>query len=369
MDCLIPLIGLSQNECPCLGNENRPPDFNKSLSGFYLDDMEDGVPLQYPQGAAGCGDNGVWSLLVKARKEGLNEFLTDFGVAIERAHTTPFTRFNGLFGEPKSNTPLYGLSKEFAGFQFIPKENGVKGAQMVIRAFTMYMATAINPNKTLQIWKASVPNTEGLFDAEKVYEINVTVVANQKVRVELSTPLILDLTDSVGNPVRYLYVYERGGDTAMNIKFSCGCGGPRLRIYEQYGELYGIEADSLSEIDNISATGSSFSNGLSVEVELRCNTTSWLCQLTNGSITNYGQVFAKTFQLYAINKLIGFILSSNAINKYTLMKQEALYGKRNANRTRINERFNFLRSDFPFEYSDCMKCGDRSNMVVATIYV
>ena len=44
MGCLTGLVGMSPNDCPCIDNDELVVDTN-----LYIDDLEIGVPLIFPQ--------------------------------------------------------------------------------------------------------------------------------------------------------------------------------------------------------------------------------------------------------------------------------------------------------------------------------
>lgn len=68
---------------------------------------------------------------------------------------------------------------------------------------------------------------------------------------------------------------------------------------------------------------------------------------------------AKTYQAYVIRAVIGSILSSSQINRYTLLEKEFLYGKRNHLTKMISDRLEWLANNIPREYNTCWTCRTR----------
>lgn len=361
MECLKDLVGLSLNDCNCFETD-RPADYNTSKSGLFLDDPEHSMPIKFPDGAAGCGDGGVWSILNESRDAGIKEFLIDFGAGMENEYLHKRPNWRGMLGLPKDNAAYYGLASPLAGFQFAPIP--LRGATLVIRTLGLYMASANTPAKTVKVYREG--NNTPLAEA------NVTVEANKRVEVTLADPLHLPLTDTNGELIRYFFAYERHDDDPMDVRFTCGCGNEVNKGWDKYGALRGLQGQNINEFfGSDKDKGSTYSNGIIVGADLFCGATDWLCQLTEtSSLGPYMAVVAKLIQLYSINKMLAKVLNSGQINRFTAteVRRENLYGKRRHNRSVIEQRMPWLLMQAQFQgVNDCIKCKSNNIIRTATI--
>lgn len=314
-------------------------ELTESLSGYYIDDMENGIELVIPQQSADCGDGSIWDIMARARKEGVRDFLTDFSAALQSYSEQGFFPFNGWIGDEKNNSWL-NITSPYIGMRLSMKS--FKGASMRFKSYVLH----INESRDVDVY---LINRSG----EILYSNTVTTVANTPLHTALDNHIDLPFS-SLGSPETYYLIYDLGTSKPRNYKFNCGCGGSGSKPWEKYIQGEGI---MMQEVGNQTfGLASRHTNGLRIEVELMCNGMEWLCEQNDFILQPFARVMAKTLQLYQINKLIGSVLNSTRINRFTLLSKEHLYGKRNHNRKEYEWRIAWLAANMPPNATSCFVC-------------
>lgn len=359
-ECLKLAVGLSEKTCECV--DDAPNGANTSWSGYYLDDSEHGVPLQFANASVDCGDGGLWPMLEKARKDGINEFLTDFAATLRTGFKNRFRRWTGQIGEKKNNTPILDSIGDYSVVCINPYK--ISGSEMVLREFVLYFYTANNPNKEVEIYSSEDLTTP-------VETVQVTVQAQQLSTKVITDAIRLPLSDKHGQPIYYFFVCDRGGDQPYNMKFWCGCTGQR-RNWMNFIDPRGKTISNISELENIEPfTGhSEYNYGLGFTADIDCSGLPFLCAgKTEFEREPFYRVVAKSIQLYSTNKLISEILDSGRVNRYTIMEGEKLTWKRSKNKKEIEGRIAWLVENLPDDATDCYVCSAKRPIVKATINV
>lgn len=347
-ECLKYAVGLSQNDCVCLESD-RPADYNKSLSGYYLDDMMDSIPLSYPAEASECGHGDVWSLLEQARIQGINEFQTGFLANSLQFAGQSMVPVRTSIGDDKI-TSVFSVSNPWCGIVIQPSRM-LRGGAMNLYGF--YATMGGNQTMELKIYRSDNFTTPILTQP-------FTSSNSVKVYTPLMNPLQLRLYDDVGRAYKYYFVYERlNGILPMNNVFDCGCASSN-KLWRDYLVGKGFNTSALGNLNTIGDGNEVWTYGLQLDVNISCDSTQWICNSNLDFMTNpYARVMAKAIQLYSINKMISYLLSSTAVNRITVMPKDGLIAKFNANQEQIATNMQWLGVNMinnAKTMSDCFTC-------------
>lgn len=355
-NCLKPAVGLSQQDCNCL-TEGRPEDYNASVSGYYIDDMEHGVPLIYPQNATDCGDGDVWDLLERARVSGVNDFQEKMALSIGDNKTRNYNEFLGYIGDEENNSIVDSSQiRTTLGVRF--KSNAIRGGVMKIKKISLIINTT--GNYDVKFYNV----TDGYVSGSPVATETITVTTANRHEVKtLANDIELPMTVD-GVPQIYVAIYEPGAARPRNTQFTCGCSGTaRRRGWMQYFDSYqGFASDDDAGIETPTLT-TSITYGLRFHVNIECDGTAFICSdQVDFSKPDYSKVIAKAVQLCAINKLLHAIMSSDRINRYTKMSGEMIIAKMDKNQSEIQDRIQWLSTNIPDDLTDCYSCKRGSIM-------
>lgn len=355
-DCLKYAVGLSANDCECLQDENRPEFYNRSDSGYYLDDLEIAPPLQYPKAAnATCQE--FWALLEAARANGIRDFVTDFMAMSKQYNTLDMTPFDGAFADnQKISIALAGITQQYLVSKYEPREYK-RGATMEVRK--VGLVTNTPGTYTISIYRSSDIGST-LPAPTTIRDIDVTVTTPQKLATAevpggvLQLPLWKD-----DRKESYYFVYSRGASIPYNMKYNCGCG-TNTRTWERWIKGKGIKTNDITTLEDVQPTYSAYSYGIYVEGSLSCDSFDWLCRQWNYKTDAFARVMARLIQLYSVRKLHTIMLNSQRVNAYTMISSEALV-KRQAAITRMIQdptmgNMPWLFKNMPKGVTGCWTC-------------
>ena len=332
MGCLTGLVGMSPNDCPCIDNDELVVDTN-----LYIDDLEIGVPLIFPQSSLDCGEGDLITLATRARLEAETTFLTELQNVVQLKNRISYKAFTDIIGKLKSNVPLTGNTVTDAGFTL--KTKGIKGGTFTIQKITLAMTVGINPGV-----------------ARNVYVKDEDGVTLDTIEVLPNTLTTVNKTYMTDKTIRITWDPTVNNDLPLNNKIKCGgCGEHKgLERYYEFTE-----------------TTNGLAYGMVLNTYITCdNLTAFLCADMDLFLTDgWYRTVAKTYQAYVIRAVIGSILSSSQINRYTLLEKEFLYGKRNHLTKMISDRLEWLANNIPREYNTCWTCRTRGNIMRASILV
>lgn len=343
-DCFSNIIGYTENNCPCF--DEKPEDWNVSLSGYYIDDPEYGIPLNAISASKECGEGSIWEMMERAKHKAIRNFLTDFTVALNATNLKSFAGYSGPIANTKNKFGTFALKnmKKYAGVRFSPKK--WKGVKMTIREICVFFENS----QTKEVFLYSSQDTDAPINSWII-----TPVGGRKTCHQLPTPEEMPFSDQDGNAIEYYFLYEVGTNRPYNAKFSCGCGVTSKPLVYSYLDGYGFTFDNLTNLQNVRQK-SEYINGIQPVGEIACDSTSWLCREWDFWTDPFARVMANTIQWYAITILAGSILNSGRINFTTLNKQEHLLGRISSLRKKIGENMTYLIANIPRDASDCLQC-------------
>lgn len=351
--CFDGIIGLTQANCNCL--TDKPAGYDQSKSGYYVDDMEFGIPLNSIGNAADCGEGSIWDLMNRARNEAVRDFIADLSIMIAQSNQKPFGAYSGpLANYKESHNSTLNHLKQWAGARYRPKR--YKGVSMRLTEVCGFFAS-------------SGPVEVFLYSSQDyvtpITSFTINAVANHRACNALPDPLDLPLSYQ-GRRIDYFMVYDSTSIKPRNLEWNCGCGTQPL-LY-QYFEGGGFSIDDLADMPDVKSV-TNYVNGLYPVVTIGCDTTGWLCRDWDYLTDPFGRVMANTIMYYSIMKLAGFILNSNRINFYTILKREELFGRRASLRKKIEFNMNYLIDNIPAGASDCIDCAGTYNIFKREISV
>ena len=364
--CLENAIGLSQTDCGCYDND-KPVDYNVSDSGLYLDEI-DGLPLNLINSAADCTSGSAWDIMERGRRDAIILLKGDVNIALSKSVVLSRPFFNGLIGEPNPkgyNDP----SGQYCGLTFL--SDGIPSGTLRIKKIRLAINTTVA--KTVYLYSS-------LQDAPLgSYVIN----CSQNNYSEVSVDITLPLTNGTGSGVRYWLVYDKTGIKPMQTKLTCGCGNTSNPLWNglnflqhtnriaktAYNWQHWLNAAGTHGNDLMHKTSwgcnSTFTYGIQIEVELNCALADVICQNLDYENNPAAIKLAEALRYKAGEKVINIIMSTGNINRYTLLDNESMWGRRNHYAKRYTETLAEAVAAMDVSRSGCYKC--KPGMFVGTI--
>ena len=352
LDCVETVVGLSQKDCSCLGVDGQPVNYNTSLSGLFIDDIGEGIPLIIPNSTQDCGEQSIWSLLVKARDEALNDFYSQFLIMLTNPDFGQVRKqkdYDFQVGDLKKVSTTLSLTKTLAGVIFTSK-NKDRGSVLRVNELCLYVNDAVA--KTISIYKREDDQLT------LVHTEAITPTANRLTCIPIDDSgtayIDLPLVDRYGVSIEYFFLYDRGTSQPFDVKYSCGCGG-HAPVWMKEFNFAAIETDTFAAATD-AGRNASYTYGLILKAELYCDATKFICDNLDFVKDSWGRIMAKTIQLMSIRNLIKYVSFSTAVNRFTLLNKDTLIKRRAELTEEINYRMEYLAAEYPFTKSDCYIC-------------
>lgn len=346
-DCIQDLVGVTEKDCPCWST-GKPKDLNKSISGFYADDYEYGVPILTPT-QDDCG-GGFWAALPSIKKSAARSFATYLIKGISDNKNEFIDGFGGYFGEENlknGNAPDYNATGRFVGHSINPSK---------YKGVTLYLdriGIGIDKADTYEVFVYD-ENRDKVFDEPLQIE-HPGGNAYKTVAVSLKLPLMVG-----GKKKQYFLAYDRKDGTPLNYTYYCGCGESYKPQWMQNGFVTskGFQTDDLNNL-NINKCNRDYTGGIIVSWQMICDPTEWLCNVHIDFWKNspWGKVAAQAFQMQFSLKIIAYQLEHSDFNSTLLSNEEMLYRKRSKIKKVYDDlMLGYLTIKLPNDASDCWKC-------------
>lgn len=358
MACLDNIIKLSRTECECFDN-GKPLTYNEGQSEIYLDELE-GLSLEGLQGTENCEKGTIWDMMDRARTNATLMFKNDLLACLESNYSDKRKNYKGLIGDTTFNSTL-NFSQQKAGLKLLPYE--IVGGYLTLNRIGLVF-NAVG-SLTIDIYSNEDYDTP-------IASYNVTTAANTVQYVELATPLKLPLWSEKVSQLEYYVVYETNPSVMpKNVKENCGCTKKSLVYYKNWVSVQGIRGSSSTQYNMFSSSNAKEMNGLILDVEFTCKKDRLICSDEYPLDFNNGRVnqIAYAVRFKAAAMLVQMILDSPAINRYTLLGREALYGKRNHYNAQYEKWVSYLCENTEITNQDCLICKPNPNFVRGTILV
>lgn len=340
MDCLNSIIGVTKTNCPCLQTGMTPEEIQElavSNSGLYLDEIEGGLFLRDVVQLDKC--QTFIDIQKTAIETAKKHFQVDLFAKLNERIQVRKTAFIGEIGRP-----TYTASMNTTGrLQFLKltpnKDSDAILNLNLIRIF-------LNQDTTTTVWVIEMKEgeTEGRIVLQQEATSTNGIVS---IPVKVALPLKRD-----GVFVTYYVVYERTGTVQpRNIKSSCGCSGGDA--FAKYISADGGEAELFSSLTT--ASTDIYTHGISLDVSIKCETGTLICREYD---ENDAVALVTAFAvLYKAGELvIENVLNSGEVNRFTMLRNEHLWGKRNHFRKEYFDRIEYLSKVIDVSSSDCFIC-------------
>lgn len=350
-ECLTPVVGLSATDYECA--DTLPPDgATDSLSGFYLTDTKDGIPVQFVGGISDCTAGGIWDILAAARADGVKNFVADLLAEFGTSYRPRWADFSGFIGKQDASNAITG-AKQYAAFE-------MKGRQIQsslrIRGFKMYS------NVTASV-AVSLYSEDDLTTA--IETVTVAALAQKWVAASFTGQRIFDLWDeNTAYPKRYFLVWEipTGGFARSNATTCCN----RSESYRNFLEVRGVSVDSIGDLtatDSALKSHGDVGMGISVDASLSCTVGNYLCGCLNFGIETFSTtgiqwIIAKTLQNAGVMCLADAFVKSQNINTYTVLARDVVYGIRAHAQKEYLQGVRYIAQNLPEGALQCFECRD-----------
>lgn len=356
LTCLIDLIGVTKNECPCILtglDDATKAKLKVSKSDLYLDDVPGAVSIASLKYMDNCFNMAEMSFRAIDTAKKIVE--GDIKTALSTKYRPAKNKYMGNVGQLAYVSTL-PVSKQFQYMRLRPTEV----SDGVITINNIRLATDIAGEFPFYLYRTP----QGSNGLELVYTGSFITGGNTLTAVTGSDfpelPLAIART-----PYDYYFVWDRGGSAVRpkDNKIDCNCGGGGMGGAELYLEVTGGEGDNLNSVAQLPADR--MAHGLVLDLSIACVSGNVVCREfdQNDAVS---VVLAWMMLFKANHLLVQDIIDSGEINRYTIMDREKLYGKRANYISEYNTRLNFLSATIDVTGSDCFICRD-STMIKATI--
>lgn len=357
MECLKNVVRLSRTTCECF-DEGKPGDFNEGKSNIYLDELE-GLPINMIEAAEDCSTGSLWDLMIKARSNAEEQFTADLLSCVGDNYKARRANYSGIVGSIQTSQTL-NLTQNKAGV--VLKPYNVVGGKMVVKRIGLLF-------NAIATFNVSIFSNEDLTNPIATYP--VTSAANTLQYITLGTPLSLPLWSNDVTRLEYYVVYDLIGTYFPKNNKNCGgCGQTDAnRPYASWLTIKGIKGNTPTPFNEFTETAEL--NGLVLDVDFRCDSTRLICSddmPLDFESDGRAKQMAVAMRFKAGELLLEYILSSGNVNRYTMLDNERLWGKRNHFRKTYDEWIVYLCSNTEITNNDCLMCRPNNNIAKVGIF-
>lgn len=337
MECLNNLIGITADNCQCLTanlTQEEIAELKVSKSGLYLDEVEGGLFLRNVVQLDKC--KSFIQIQKDAIKNGQQFLIAELVKGLAVKYKTKKNQYFGTLGRMNYTTNL-AISKrlQYLKVEPVQETDGV----VTLKAINLYL----NQNEPTNVW--IVEMFEGDTIGTTIWEQTV----ENRVALDIKLPLKKN-----GRLVNYFVVWEKvGAVLPRDTKASCNC--PNGNGFENYIYLKGGEADDFSALNNSNSDG--YTHGIVLEVEIRCETGNLFCKEYDESDA-VAVVMAWALRYKSAELVIENVINSGEVNRYTLLSNTHLWGKRSHFKKEFEDRIAYLLDVIDVTSSDCFICRD-----------
>ena len=357
LDCLENIIGLSETTCECLIDGTEPTDYNTSNSGLYLDRL-DGFNINVASGGDNCSEGGIWDRMAIAVSDAKKEFRTALLGLINQRFQSRAKAFTGQLGASGWKLNL-ALSQAYVGVKITPLQ--LVGGVIVLKR----IGILINASQNVTVKVYSNENDATLINS---YTTTVPVTAGSLSWLALSAPLELPMSSNE-RAISYWIVLEVNGFQVKNNKKDCGCGGVK-REWKEWISFSGALGNDLTDMSTF--TTNDYMNGLVLDVDIKCEASTLICgdsKLLDFENDSFSQYMAEAIRFKAGEKLYRGLLSTDQINRFTMMNREEIGNMANSWGANYMKVMEYLNEIIDTKENDCMKCRRNNNMVMGSVMV
>lgn len=353
--CYDDIIGLSETHCACYADNA----YDVSTSCLYVDQAE-GMNLRMIDALKDCGtEDDIWQLMARARTKAVKRFVADATAGLVVKYTPARTFFRGYVGKNQYKQ-LRTIGTTYAGMRFRAAQI-VGGYIKITHINTLFQATG---TVTLDVYNSL---------NEHLYSVSLDTEAAKMHRNALSSPMILPLWDGRTDDLDYVFVYTyNAANKPYDSKLSC-CGktykfdclhpyykqkSNKLDGWASWFMAGSLESNSL-DFSDLSETTSDYTNGLQFELETYCDSTKQWCFET--ADINDLQFMSVAFAIYhaAAQYLCIDLITSDKINRYTMINREQMEAVRQLHESKYQELLKYLVDNVDLHNTDCFLCKEK----------
>jgi hypothetical protein len=365
LSCYNNIIGLSRTTCECLDTNL---DY-ESKSDLYVDELE-GVNLNMINGAADCNKGNIWEIMQKARQNAIITYISDTTNKIMERAKLRRNIYTGAVGR-RSFNQVRALNTTYAGVRLFCAS--IKGGILKINKInTLFTATG---TITLYVYNNAT-------ELKATYTLNT--VANKYCENILPSALILPLYDEGLDNLEYFFIYEYSAlNMPKNNDIICNCSGKKIYFntkapyfnsvttlgWSRYFMAGSVELNSIADLSDVGYSTSNYMNGLLLDVEAKCDTKLVLCSGEMDFTANpLSLSIAFAIRYKAGEYLLNSILSSDNINRYTMMDGEAMATMIGFYKEKYNDLIKVIAAKTDLTQNDCLQCEDKIKLQRRTIW-
>lgn len=355
LDCLENIIGLSETTCECLIDGTEPTDYNVSDSSLFLDRL-DGFNINVAGGADNCSEGGIWARMIKAVSDAKIEFRTALLGLINQKFQPRAKAYTGQLGSSGCKGNL-SISQSYAGIKISPIQ--LSGGLITLKRIGILINTS--QNVTVKVY--SNENDSTLINS---YTTSAPVTANSLTWLALSTPLELPMFSNE-RTINYWVLIELNGAQPKDNKKDCGCGGVK-REWNQWIGFSGALGTDLTDMSTF--TSNDYMNGLVLDVDIKCETSLLICgegKLLDFANDSFSQYMAEAIRFKAGEKLYRGLLSTDQINRFTMMSREEIANTASQWGQNYQEVMRYLSDIIDTKENDCLQCRRVTNLIKGSI--
>jgi hypothetical protein len=317
------LFGLSRKAPQAMPSGLTNLDITESDVDIFLDELE-GLNLKVVEASRDTQAGNLWELMHGVRRNAVHMLESDMLTAMLTLYGTSRQRFAGTIGGTGSTGLVQAHAGQELGMRLVPKPG--TGANLVIKRIGLLLDSDARV-------EVSISGVTGSFE--------VVASADTPSFVVLPTPVSISLDQVDAVTVSYL----AGSFSARNNIISCGCT-------TQDGIMLGY----------FSTSGATPANGLMLDAEIFCDSRNVITRNFDASAEIEATLgYAARFK--AGELLVEGIVASGAINRYTMLDREHLWGKRNHFRKEYQDRITWLvgSDGVDISLSACYPCKVKEN--------
>lgn len=353
MECLEKIVGLSQTTCDCF-DEGKPEDFNESTSGEFIDEL-DGFNLKIASGADDCARGGLWDRLEKARDGAIVDTKKDLLSCIGKEYKSKYDLFSGQLGDTAFKD-YQNLTQSFAGIKIFP--NQLKGGVFILKRLGILVNNSVVV--TVDVYKRNGNPEIGDSTLVASYTTPGAVTGGVLTWNALSTPLELPMWSYNGRIDYYIVLRLDGTFQPVDNRRDCGCGGVE-RPYLTWIDFRGVRGNDATNLNSFNETTSI--NGLVLDAEMKCKTAEIICNSERPldfENDTFAQQIANAVRFRAAVRMYNDILSSDQINRYTMLSREELMSWVKFWDSSYGQCIEYLCSIASIDANGCLECRDQT---------
>ena len=355
--CFDNIIGLSRTECECY-DTGKPADYNTSLSGLYLDELE---PLTAFKGLLNCErGTDIWDALDRSREQAILNWRAEANALLLKNNKLLRRPFKGKIGRLKYTREEVITSGDWVGIRMYCSDI-VSGKIVINNIGTLFSDTGVI---TLRIYN----NLNTLISS---HVLNTTANTHTLNTVSIELPIHSDWTDNL----EYFFIYQKNGLTPKeNSSFCCDCsktvecGCDIKYVNSQTNKNYGwaewcavdgFKKTDISDLSDLEISSSNKMYGLTFGIEYTCDVEDvWCKDELDFDSSTIPMAMALAIRYKAGELFINDLILSSNLNYNKLINGEAQAELKVYFKEQYDKQMEFIIDNIDVRDTDCFVCAD-----------